>query len=60
MIRKSSSETCVNCGLPAAALRATQREYLAPGPETDENTVSAASTPGGPDDTWTSFILVGD
>jgi CHAT domain-containing protein len=40
---------------PAAALRATQREYLAPDTDT-----SAASAPGGPDDTWTSLILVGD
>jgi CHAT domain-containing protein len=55
---------------PAAALRATQREYLAPEPDTNDKTVSAASTlgaaapgaagPDGPDDTWTSFILVGD
>jgi hypothetical protein len=50
---------------PAAALRATQREYLAPERDTDDKTVSAASTlgaaaPDDTDDTWTSFILVGD
>ena len=43
---------------PASALRATQRDYL--GPDTAADAASGGSTPGGPDDTWTSFILVGD